>query len=212
MYYFLRWTSDPKGDVKRNFSGHMQAWYKTREEAYNDYEKEKANGRHLPYEPKYDPVEDMWNSDPEWGISGYLFYDENSFNDAMEKIKEIAWHHQDNNQQDLALFSANELGDDEGFDGEELFRDISFIKYVDVDDTYKDVFNNNINELIKRIIREEIRLIFEGINIPVSVGDEILTDKFKNKKTKVKSIGKNEKDDVTINDKPALKFRIPKKD
>ena len=45
MYYFLRWTSDPNGDIKRNFSGHMQAWYKTREEAYKDYEKEKAKGR-----------------------------------------------------------------------------------------------------------------------------------------------------------------------
>lgn len=54
-------------------------------------------------------------------------------------------------------------------------------------------------------------LLGEDINIPVNVGDEILTGKFKNKKTKVKSIDKNDKGDVTINDKPALKFRIPEK-
>ena len=64
---------------------------------------------------------------------------------------------------------------------------------------------------IRKVIREELRLIFEDINIPVEIGDEILTGKFKNKKTKVKSIGKNEKGDLTINDKPALKFRIPEK-
>lgn len=64
---------------------------------------------------------------------------------------------------------------------------------------------------IKKIIREELRFIFEDINIPVNVGDEILTGKFKNKKTKVKSIGKNDKGDLTINDKSALRFRIPEK-
>lgn len=64
---------------------------------------------------------------------------------------------------------------------------------------------------IRKFIIEGLHHIFEDINIPVSVGDEILTGKFKNKKTKVKSISKNEKGDLTINDKPALKFRIPEK-
>jgi predicted nucleic-acid-binding Zn-ribbon protein len=64
---------------------------------------------------------------------------------------------------------------------------------------------------IRKVIREELQFIFEDINIPVEVGDEILTGKFKNKKTTVKSIDKNEKGDITINDKPALKFRIPEK-
>jgi len=64
---------------------------------------------------------------------------------------------------------------------------------------------------LKKFIVEGVQRILEDINIPVNVGDEVLTGKFKNKKTKVKSIGKNEKGDVTINDKPALKFRIPEK-
>lgn len=65
---------------------------------------------------------------------------------------------------------------------------------------------------LRKFIVEGVQRILEDINIPVSIGDEILTGKFKNKKTKVKTIDKNEKGDLTINDKPALKFRIPKKD
>ena len=64
---------------------------------------------------------------------------------------------------------------------------------------------------LRKFIVEGVQRIIEDINIPVNVGDEILTGKFKNKKTKVKSISKNDKGDVTINDKPALKFRIPEK-
>lgn len=53
--------------------------------------------------------------------------------------------------------------------------------------------------------------ISEEIVIPIEVGDEILGGKFKNKKIKVKEIGKNEKGEVTINGKPLMRFRIPKK-
>jgi len=48
----------------------------------------------------------------------------------------------------------------------------------------------------------------EDINVPISVGDTVLGGKFKNKRIVVKSIGKNEKGDITINNKPLLKFRI----
>ena len=48
----------------------------------------------------------------------------------------------------------------------------------------------------------------EDINIPINVGDTILGGKFKNKLIVVKSIGKNENGDITINDKPLLKFRL----
>lgn len=51
---------------------------------------------------------------------------------------------------------------------------------------------------------------FEDIVIPIKVGDTILGGRFKNKKTLVKKIGKNAKGDITINDKPLLKYRIVK--
>ena len=54
--------------------------------------------------------------------------------------------------------------------------------------------------------------IEENIDVPINVGDEVLGGRFKNKRIKIKDIGKNEKGDITINNKPLLKVRIPKKD
>ena len=48
----------------------------------------------------------------------------------------------------------------------------------------------------------------EDIKIPIKVGDTVLGGKFKNKRIVVKSIGKNEKGDITINGRPLLKYRI----
>lgn len=50
----------------------------------------------------------------------------------------------------------------------------------------------------------------ETIKVPIEVGDTVLGGRFKNKKMIVKKIGKNKKGDITINDKPLLKFRLVK--
>ena len=52
--------------------------------------------------------------------------------------------------------------------------------------------------------------IKEVIKVPIEVGDVVLGGRFRNKKTVVKKIGKNKKGDITINDKPLLKYRIVK--
>ena len=57
---------------------------------------------------------------------------------------------------------------------------------------------------------DDFRKQYEDINIPIKVGDTILGGKFKNRKLVVKKIGKNKKGDITINDKPLLKFRLLK--
>jgi|TARA_R110000803_G_C11948305_1_gene317383 co-chaperonin GroES (HSP10) len=51
----------------------------------------------------------------------------------------------------------------------------------------------------------------EMIKVDIKVGDEILGGKFKNKRITVKSIGRNEKGDRTINGKPLMRYRIIKK-
>ena len=51
---------------------------------------------------------------------------------------------------------------------------------------------------------------FEKIILDIEKGDILYGGRFKNKKTIVKKIGKNKKGDITINDKPLLKFRIVK--
>ena len=50
----------------------------------------------------------------------------------------------------------------------------------------------------------------EMIKLNIKVGDTIMGGKFKNKKVVVKTIGKNDKGDITINGKPLLRFRIIK--
>lgn len=66
-----------------------------------------------------------------------------------------------------------------------------------------------MKDLVRRLVREKLT-IFEDIKVPIEVGDEVLGGKFKNKKIEVKTIGKNDKGDITINDKPLLKYRITK--
>jgi hypothetical protein len=52
--------------------------------------------------------------------------------------------------------------------------------------------------------------VSENINLPVKVGDTILTGRFKNKKTVVKTIGKDEHGMPTINGRKVVNFRILK--
>ena len=65
---------------------------------------------------------------------------------------------------------------------------------------------------IRKIIREELKIVLDDITVSINVGDEILGGKFKNKKIKVKEIGTNDKGEITINGKTLLRFRIPEKD
>jgi len=59
---------------------------------------------------------------------------------------------------------------------------------------------------------KHIKRFDEVIKVDIKVGDTVLGGRFKNKKTFVKKIGKNKKGDITINDKPLLKYRIIKED
>jgi len=141
---FLRWTDSPDDDVKRNFSGHMQAWFDSQEKAMADYEERKADGVYIESHPKKDPISGMWNSDPEWGLSGYGFNDEESFKKALESINDIAWHHKENNSQNLALFQSSNYHLGNGFDGEDTFRDVT--KFWNIND---DIDYNSIQQILR---------------------------------------------------------------
>tara|TARA_Y100000592_G_scaffold48356_1_gene76634 strand:- start:19649 stop:22951 length:3303 start_codon:yes stop_codon:yes gene_type:complete len=52
--------------------------------------------------------------------------------------------------------------------------------------------------------------ITEDVKLPINVGDTVMMGRFKNKKVIVKSIDYNEKGDLLINGRPALKFRMVK--
>ena len=63
---------------------------------------------------------------------------------------------------------------------------------------------------MNRLTEWLIHPLTEDIKLDVEIGDTILMGRFKNKKVKVKSIDYNEKGDLLINGRPALKFRISK--
>jgi len=65
-------------------------------------------------------------------------------------------------------------------------------------------------EDVLRMVKTRIDESKKGIKVDLEKGDDILTGKFKNHKDKVKRIGKDDKNQPTVNDKPMLKFRIPK--
>jgi hypothetical protein len=76
-----------------------------------------------------------------------------------------------------------------------------------------DVIKSNVLETnyLSLLYKKEVRDPYlEKIEVPIEVGDTILGGKFKNKKVVVKKIGKNKKGDITVNDKPLLKFRLVK--
>ena len=62
-----------------------------------------------------------------------------------------------------------------------------------------------MNKLTEWLIKD---LIDEGVELPIKVGDTVLMGRFKNKRVKIKSINFNEKGDLLINNRPALKFRV----
>ena len=49
------------------------------------------------------------------------------------------------------------------------------------------------------------------IILDIEIGDVVLGGRFKNKKITVNKIGINDKGDMTINDQPFMKIRIPAK-
>ena len=69
-----------------------------------------------------------------------------------------------------------------------------------VDKTFKPKLNEDFGE-------EKEFVVSEDINIDVEVGDTIMTGRFKNKRTVVKSIGKDEHGMPIINGKKVVTFR-----
>ena len=72
----------------------------------------------------------------------------------------------------------------------------------------KQAESDRVKKMKARNTKKKFESIREDITIPIKVGDTVLGGKFKNKRIVVKSIGKNEKGDITINNKPLLKFRL----
>jgi len=67
------------------------------------------------------------------------------------------------------------------------------------------VLLNQSDNCTENIVEQQYGKLLEMIKLDIKVGDTIMGGKFKNKKVVVKTIGKNDKGDITINGKPLLK-------
>ena len=61
------------------------------------------------------------------------------------------------------------------------------------------------------MLTNKFKKLFEGVDLPIEIGDTVRMGKFKNKKVVIKKIEWNEKGDLLINGRPAMKFRLEKK-
>jgi hypothetical protein len=99
----------------------------------------------------------------------------------------------------------------------QLVKEITYMKDNGIDDDESlDISGKWGNhqklkkEDVLRIVKNRLGEVKKGVTIDLEHGDEILTGRFKNRKEKVKSIGKNDSNQPTVNKKPMLKFKIPK--
>ena len=114
--YFLRNTTTPLKDVRRNFSGHQ--WVKNIEDV--EYFQKKMNPL---YPPKFDKENQIWCVDPEYGLSGFAFEDENTFQISKDRIINYGLN--------VAIFESNDFILDGGLDSEDVFRDAMFLGCID---------------------------------------------------------------------------------
>lgn len=124
--FFIRNTSAPEADLKRNFS--CYEWRSTYEEAV-EYQKRNS----ALCEPKYDDYSKRWCADPEIGLSSFGFKNENGFTNAMVRMKGYAYDDK------IALFLSDDYDLDAGLDSEDVFRDGRFLGYITWDTTFTEL-------------------------------------------------------------------------
>ena len=72
---------------------------------------------------------------------------------------------------------------------------------------FEDNSQKRLLEVVRKLDARDKSKLNEEISIDVEVGDTIMTGRFKNKRTVVKTIGKDEHGMPTINGKKVVTFR-----
>ena len=144
-------------------------------------------------------INDTWDDMDEYEKDDHFNYHKSLNDIAKLKVQEIQY---DNKEYTIYLdvymkdgWNSFESDNDDLFDalGDDLSKFLGDEVFIATNQTID--YKEDITEMIK---------------LDIKVGDTIMGGKFKNKKVVVKTIGKNEKGDVTINGKPLLRFRIIK--
>ena len=147
------------------------------------------------------------------------YYDKGVFNMMTNKFKKLfeqdiihtTWDNTDEKPKNPKLFDKK---------NRDLLFDITIDKLIKKLNIPQKLMKGNRQKIVNyitsnpQIVTQMIRLATEEtlkeVKLPIKVGDTIMMGRFKNKKVVIKSIDFNEKGDLMINGRPALKFRIVK--
>ena len=144
--FFVRTTKSPENDLKRGWSCHTEGWVYGKEEAYEFWEHWKKKNPDL-LEPRQDlqyhginpdgTQFERWCVIVEPGLSGYAFWDENSFRRA--KVKLEPYVNSFGSDQKLAIFKSDRFKMKSGSDREDTFLPGIFLGWVKYTDTFEEV-------------------------------------------------------------------------
>jgi hypothetical protein len=147
------------------------------------------------------------------------YYDKGVFNMMTNKFKKLfeqdimhtTWDNTDEKPKNPKLFDKKK---------KDLLFDMTIDKLIKKLKIPQKLMKGNRQKIINyitsnpQIVTQMLRLATEEklkeVKLPIKVGDTIMMGRFKNKKVVIKSIDFNEKGDLMINGRPALKFRIVK--
>jgi hypothetical protein len=142
--FFVRTTRSPENDIKRSWSCHAEGWVDSKEEAYEHWEIMKKKFGPNVREPRQDlqyhginpdgTKFERWCVMVEPGLSGFAFWDENSFRRAKVKMEKYVDSFGPN--QKLAIFESDKFKMKSGSDREDTFLPGVFLGWVKYTDSF----------------------------------------------------------------------------
>jgi len=126
--YFLRYTSDPIGDLERGWSCNVHSWARDYDGVKKYYEYFEVPEEHQ--NAQYDKKNDIWCVSPEPGLSSFAFRDSESFDNAKKEVSIYFGFGSSKNENNIAVFSSSNYQLGKGSDGEDVFIGGSFIGYI----------------------------------------------------------------------------------
>lgn len=144
--FFVRTTRNPENDIKRGWSCHTDGWEDNKEDAYqvwNHLKKKNPNMLEPRRELQYPGINpdgtkfERWCVLVEPGLSGFAFWDENSFRRA--KVRMEKYVDSFGSSQKLAIFKSDKFKMKSGSDGEDTFLPGVFLGWVKYTDSFEEV-------------------------------------------------------------------------
>ena len=150
--YFLRYTSDPLGDLERGWSCNVHRWAKNRDGVKKYYRYFEPDVSEKDFNVKYDKRNDIWCIHPEMGLSSFAFWNSESLERAKDYISGFQGFGGGGGPDNMGVFLSSNYYLEKGSDKEDLFTEGTFVGFIS-ENTNWDDFMNSLN---KKELRQAI--------------------------------------------------------